>query len=99
MLSGGQACNAQDTIPDYECTIDIPNFFTPNGDGINDEWVINGLECYDVELNVYDRNGLFVYKYLGHRLARQHFWNGFSERGNIMMPNGVYFYRLYLSSG
>ncbi len=46
LLFNHRTCFAQDTIPDNECVIDVPNFFTPNEDGIYDTWIIKGLECY-----------------------------------------------------
>lgn len=37
--------------------IDIPNFFTPNDDGYNDSWVVNGLQerFPDANIIIYDR--------------------------------------------
>ena len=92
MLGGGQTCNAQDTIPDYECVIDIPNFFTPNGDGINDKWIIYGIDYYiSAEISIVDRNGMVVYKYRG----IFDYWDGNNYEG-VEMPNGVYFYYIDL---
>lgn len=43
--------------------LQIPNLFTPNGDGINDKFVIEGLENYDKKaLTVYDKNGKIVFQ-------------------------------------
>lgn len=40
----------------------IPNAFSPNGDGFNDLWTIEGLELYpNVELRIFDRWGSMVY--------------------------------------
>jgi gliding motility-associated-like protein len=40
----------------------IPNAFSPNGDGFNDNWVIEGLELYtDPEIRIFDRWGSRVY--------------------------------------
>ncbi|MEZ5071172.1 MAG: gliding motility-associated C-terminal domain-containing protein [Bacteroidales bacterium] len=40
----------------------IPNAFSPNGDGYNDTWRIEGLELYpEAELWIYDRWGTRVY--------------------------------------
>ncbi|TXI68199.1 MAG: T9SS type B sorting domain-containing protein, partial [Flavobacterium sp.] len=37
--------------------IDYPNYFTPNGDGINDTWNISGLNQADAKLYIFDRYG------------------------------------------
>jgi gliding motility-associated-like protein len=37
--------------------IDYPNYFTPNGDGINDTWNISGLNQPDAMLYIFDRYG------------------------------------------
>lgn len=43
--------------------LQIPNLFTPNGDGVNDKFVIEGLENYDKKvLTVYDKNGKIVFQ-------------------------------------
>jgi gliding motility-associated-like protein len=40
----------------------IPNAFSPNGDGINDEWVIEGMELYpNAEIRIFDRWGSRVF--------------------------------------
>ncbi len=39
--------------------IEYPQYFTPNGDGINDGWFIAGLQDTDV-INIFDRYGKFI---------------------------------------
>ena len=69
--------------------IEIPNVFTPNGDGVNDYFEIksNGDLSQCIELSVFNRNGAIVHKSTG----GVHVWNGRSSSGNEF-PDGVYFY-------
>ncbi len=59
-------CMFHDTIVlnvDEENCIFIPNAFTPNHDGFNDTWEIDGLEYYPgVIIEVYDRWGQRVFR-------------------------------------
>ena len=64
--------------------LEIPNVFTPNGDGINDLFVILGSEqCTKRQLTVRDRNGKTVY----HSNLYENNWDG----GGC--PDGTYFYQ------
>lgn len=66
--------------------IDIPNTFSPNGDGVNDNWVIKGLEDYaGATIDVYNRNGLLVYKSIKYIP-----WDG-TYKGKLL-SNGTYYY-------
>lgn len=71
--------------------IEIPNVFTPNGDGYNDRFVIIGIEnCVKRELNVYDRSGRAVYR----NRSYENTWNGDN------CPDGTYTYQfLYSQNG
>jgi gliding motility-associated-like protein len=70
----------------------IPNVFTPNNDGVNDFFRIDGTpECHDFdELSVYNRWGMLVYYSTN---PMNHAWYGFSEAGEPL-PSGVYFFQL-----
>ncbi|MBB5437352.1 gliding motility-associated-like protein/uncharacterized repeat protein (TIGR01451 family), partial [Pedobacter sp. AK017] len=70
--------------------LDIPNTFTPNGDGKNDTFLITGLENYDgVSLFVYNRWGDEVYK-------NNNYKNEWDGNG---LNDGTYFYVLKLRTG
>ena len=63
-VTDGNNCVTEDTAyVDYtyaSCLV-IPNAFSPNGDGFNDQWIIEGLELYpNVELRIFDRWGTMV---------------------------------------
>ena len=46
----------------YESCLVIPNAFSPNGDGFNDMWMIEGIELYpNVDMRIFDRWGSRVF--------------------------------------
>jgi gliding motility-associated-like protein len=71
----------------------IPNTFSPNGDGINDDWYIEGLFLYGkMKCRVYDRWGREVYQ-----SDWEHFrWDGKQLGGDRDLPDGAYYYTLEL---
>ena len=63
--------------------------FSPNGDGVNDIFVILGIEAFpDNEVIVFNRWGSEVYSRKGYRNSEG--WDGIWE-GN-QLPDGTYFY-------
>lgn len=65
----------------------IPNAFSPNGDGVNDTWVIEPLELFDESVTqVYNRYGHLVYSSNGYAKA----WDG-TQNGKPV-PSGNYYY-------
>ena len=63
-------------------TIVIPNVFTPNGDGVNDYFVVRNLNLYDFRpLVIYNRWGNVVYQ-------SDQYNNDWDGRG---VPDGVYY--------
>ena len=77
---------------DVDC-LHIPNVFTPNGDGVNDEWIIENIEFFpDARISVYNRWGQALYKGRGNSER----WDG-SYRGHFV-PAGVYTYVISLES-
>lgn len=81
--------------------VDVPNGFTPNGDGYNDFFVILNLEQYpENELLIYNRWGDPVYQ----AAPYNNDWDGSTAndkltlRGNKVV-DGTYFYVLKLGEG
>ena len=70
----------------------IPEGFSPNGDGVNDGFVIEGSENYDrVWLRIFNRWGNIVYE--SERYEND--WSGIANRGNLTgqpLPDGTYYY-------
>jgi gliding motility-associated-like protein len=47
-------------------SIDIPIYFTPNRDGLNDKWMIENIECYMQHIvEIYDRFGKLIRRWEG----------------------------------
>ncbi len=67
----------------------IPNAFSPNGDGVNDEFGVTGYSISGYELEVFNRWGEVVYASSG----LTHPWNGRDVNGKDA-PSGVYTYRV-----
>ena len=58
-------CEVSDSvvmITDAESCLNIPTAFTPNADGYNDVWIIEGLEYYPgAILEIYNRWGVQIF--------------------------------------
>lgn len=75
------------------CTTDttdliIPNIFSPNGDGVNDDFYIGGDGIRHVDLQVYNRWGQLMAEVSG-RAAR---WDGRAAGSGVLCSEGVYFW-------
>lgn len=71
----------------------ITNSFTPNGDGINDYWVIPGIETFPAaKVRVFNRYGQVVFE----SNAYANTFDG-TENGK-QLPPGVYYYIINLTS-
>jgi gliding motility-associated-like protein len=71
----------------------IPNLFSPNDDGQNDQLKIYGLNAVDkFSFSIYDREGSLVYKTSEVSEAVQRGWDG--TRNGSKQPPGVYFWKV-----
>ncbi|WP_298782176.1 tandem-95 repeat protein, partial [uncultured Polaribacter sp.] len=97
-----------DSIPDHiditNCEL-IPNGFSPNGDGVNDTFVIPGLSEYpNFKLEIYNRWGNQVYDYNNNGRTNPIWWGGYST-GRLtiapskQLPTGTYYYIIYFNDG
>ncbi|MDF1673959.1 MAG: gliding motility-associated C-terminal domain-containing protein, partial [Vicingaceae bacterium] len=65
----------------------IPNVFTPNGDGQNDVFTVDGTNLISVNCEVYNRWGQLMYSWDNVKGA----WDGRTLSGSEV-PDGTYFY-------
>ena len=73
--------------------LDIPNAFSPNGDGINDQWRIEGLELYPYAVvSVFTRGGQKIGEW---RNYKNNPWNG--TYNGKPVPVGTYAYVIQFS--
>lgn len=76
-------------VEDTCAGIVVYNGVSPNGDGINDTWIIEGIQQYPAsEVQVYDKWGDMVFSKTGYNND----WNG------GQMPDGTYFYLIKLNT-
>ncbi|MEM8999774.1 MAG: T9SS type B sorting domain-containing protein [Bacteroidota bacterium] len=82
-----RGCMAELVFPfDFDGMVDIPNFFTPDGDNMNDEWYPRNREFFpNIEVIIYDRYGRVVA-----RLDQVSKWDGNYE--GRPLPSGDYWY-------
>ena len=72
--------------------LDYPTFFTPNGDGINDEWKISDMDKFPKSVvYIFDRYG----KLLKQMNASSVGWNG--TLNGLPLPADDYWFRLILN--
>lgn len=90
VIDGNQCKSEEITITltdvDVPC-LRIPNVFTPNGDGVNDIWLIDNIEMFpEAEVYVFNRWGQLLYTSKGYTEP----WDG-NYRGHFV-PAGTYMY-------
>ncbi len=66
----------------------IPNIFSPNGDGVNDQFIIGGAGIRRVELQVYDRWGQMMAELVGRSAS----WDGRTAGAGMLCSEGVYYW-------
>lgn len=104
LLAGGYSVTVRDANQCYKefsivvgedsCgQIVIHNVITPNGDGINDAWIIDGLSTHpNTGVTVFDKWGDAVFKAGNY----DNTWSGKGTNGDLI-PDGTYFYLVKLA--
>jgi len=89
-VTSNNGCSAFDTIQIKVIPkVEIPNVFSPNGDRINDTWLIPSLVAFpNCVVEVFDRGGRTVFSSRGYTTP----WNG--KLNGKPLPVGTYYYIL-----
>ena len=91
---------SQETLLIYQ-PLFIPNAFSPDNDGVNENWIIEGLGQFpEHRLRIYSRWETLVLK----EAPYKNDWNGelrasYSNANEQNLPEGTYFYILDLGNG
>lgn len=78
--------------------VEIPNVFTPNGDGVNDVFVVRSQSLKSMNIKIFNRWGGLVHSWKYSNITSKDYtyehsvWDG--RIGNRMAAPGVYFYTI-----
>jgi len=91
-VTDGNGCSVSQDIFVEFIDIEIPNFFTPDGDGQNDTWAPKNIQQYpNIFIKIFDRYGRNLFQFKGN----QDEWNGeYQLKG---LPTGDYWYIIRLN--
>jgi gliding motility-associated-like protein len=94
-VTNGVCSPSQDSVNIKVNDLVIPTLITPNMDGINDYFILRGLENLGrTSLTIFDRRGKMVYKNDNY----DNLWNGI-DINNSLLPDDTYFYLLKAENG
>lgn len=71
-------------------TLYIPNAFTPDNNGVNDNFIAKGAEVSDFNMMIFDRWGEMIYQ----TSDMQKGWDGTANHGSRTSESGVYVYKI-----
>ncbi len=87
-VTSAQGCTAVDSVViTVRPSIIFPDGISPNADGANDEWIIDGIDLFpNCEVEVYNRWGELLFQSVGYKET----WKG-TFKGKEL-PVGTYYY-------
>lgn len=87
VTGNGRCVDTVSVTVHVEKQVEVPNAFSPNGDGINDTWRITNIEDYPAcTVRVFNRYGQAVFSSTGYNKP----WDGTTN--NKALPVGTYYY-------
>lgn len=88
-VSNGTCPDAIDEVKITYIPLIVPSGFSPNGDGDNDYFVIDGIETVTNQLTIFNRWGVELFDTFNY----ENDWDGRSKSG-VDLPEDTYFYVL-----
>ncbi|MBL7962699.1 MAG: gliding motility-associated C-terminal domain-containing protein [Flavobacteriales bacterium] len=91
-IYGCEDTECQTVIVKNPLAVYVPNAFSPNGDGVNDDFypLVSGNDEKQFKLYVFDRWGSMIFE----STDQYERWNGGYRNSGEVLPNGVYVWRL-----
>ena len=90
-VGAGIGCSiaTDDVLVHVKKILHAPNAFSPNGDGINDNWMIDAIGQFpNAAIKVYNRYGQLVFSSTGYNRP----WDG--QLSGKPLPAGTYYYTI-----
>jgi hypothetical protein len=89
-----QASMESDKIVVDPSELKIPNVFSPDGDGFNDNFMVESKSLRYISVEVFSRSGMKVYSFFGEgeNLREWKGWDGNINQSSIKASPGVYFF-------
>jgi len=77
--------------------LEIPNVFTPDGDGLNDRFIVESKSLRYISVEVFSQSGMKVYNFYGEgeNLRTWEGWDGNVNTSSIKASPGIYFYIIH----
>jgi len=96
-VTSAAGCSASDqVVVTLLRPIDVPNVFSPNGDGVHDRWIIRNIDLYaNTVVEIFNRYGKKVFEQRGYTSANA--WDG--TLNGRPLPTGSYYYVIQLGIG
>jgi gliding motility-associated-like protein len=80
-------------VVDCACNLILPNAFTPNGDGLNDDFRIkSACDNFDYRIVIFNRWGIQVFE----NSTNEDYWDGRYQGQEV--PGGAFVYKIWYSS-
>lgn len=91
-------CSFVVTVKQEHTNLDVAQLLTPDGNTVNDTWIIGNIELYkENKVTIVDRWGSVIYSEVGYD-NEQKVWRGRNMQGSVV-PSGTYFYTITTRSG